>query len=144
MYHAKHSRYTYPGTNIIRNKLGIRNAKKLKEVDKKIVEEKLQLLRKEPLPEKWDIAHIKKIHRFLFEELYDFAGDYRLENITKENFIFAPYPYLEENLDLILNKIKIDEFAKLPKEELIIMISYLMTELNVLHPFRERKWKNNT
>ena len=81
------------------------------------------------------------IHRFLFEDIYPFAGLFRSENIAKDNFRFAEWRYIEEQLDEILNKLKKDNYLiNYVKSEFVKKLTYYMTEINVLHPFRERKW----
>ena len=83
------------------------------------------------------------IHRFLFEDIYPFAGLFRTENIAKDNFRFAEWRYIEEQLDSILNKLKEENFLEgLEKKKLAERLAYYMSEINVLHPFRERKWKS--
>lgn len=83
------------------------------------------------------------IHRFLFEDIYPFAGLFRAENIAKDNFRFANWEYIEDQLNQLLEKLKNEDYLKnCSKEELADRLSYYMSELNVLHPFRERKRKN--
>lgn len=81
------------------------------------------------------------IHRFLFEDIYPFAGLFRAENIAKDNFRFAEWKYIEEQLDYILNNLKNENYLQgLDKKELAKRLAYYVAEINVLHPFRERKW----
>lgn len=67
------------------------------------------------------------IHKYLFEDIYDFAGRIRTENIAKSNFRFASAMYLEEALN------KIDNMPQKTFDE--IVEKYV--EMNVAHPFRE-------
>lgn len=137
MYDAIKSRYTYPGTLVLKNKLNITSNDRLDMYQKKIVALKLVAIDKFDFGSKFDADRLKAIHKYLFSDIYDFAGEYRLENITKENFRFAQYEYIEENIDFIMKKIVPGDFTKLAQEEFVEKISYIMTELNVLHPFRE-------
>lgn len=137
MYDAINSKYTYPNSCVIKNKLNIKDEKKLEDYERQMVSFKLATIRKHDMPEKFDANKLKYIHNYLFCDIYDFAGEYREENITKDNFMFAQYEYLDENVNLILDKIQINELIKMSFEEKIKNISYYMTELNVLHPFRE-------
>ncbi len=70
---------------------------------------------------------LSKIHRYLFEEIYDFAGEIRTVNISKGNFRFAPALYLEAAL-VSINKMPQSNFDE-------IIEKYI--EMNVAHPFRE-------
>ena len=137
MYDAINSIYTYKGTNVLKNKLNIKSEKKLKEYETKVVALKLASIDKANIKRTFDKNHLINIHKYLFEDVYDFAGKYRKENITKENFRFSEYYYIEDNIDYVFNKIKIDELKKLSFDELIKKLSEIMTDLNVLHPFRE-------
>lgn len=137
MYDVINSRYTYKGTNILVNKLDIKDKRKLERYEKKMVAFKLATIHEVEFPNVFDEKRLKFIHNYLFCDVYDFAGMYRLENIIKENFVFSQYEYIEDNMKKIVNQINIDELKKLPFNEFIKKISYLMTELNVIHPFRE-------
>lgn len=137
MYDVIHSRYTYENSDVMKNKLNIQDGEKLKEYETGIVALKLVALAKNQKIFPFNVEGLKAIHRYLFEEVYDFAGEYRLENILKENFRFAEYTYLEENVMQVMRKIKIEEVKKLPFDQLCQFLSEIMTDLNVLHPFRE-------
>lgn len=137
MYDSVNSKYTYKNSDTLINKLDIKDEKKLKEYETKMVAVKLAILMKENKIKTFDEEHFKYIHNFLFCDVYDFAGKYREENITKENFLFSDYRYIEENIKLIFNKINIEKLKNMEYNELIKFISEIMTDLNVLHPFRE-------
>ena len=70
---------------------------------------------------------LAQIHRYLFKEIYDFAGKIRTENISKGNFRFASVMYLEEALE------KIDKMPQSNFDEIIEKY----VEMNIAHPFRE-------
>ncbi len=137
MYNAINSRYTYKNSDVLINKLDIKDEKKLKEYETKVVALKLASLQKLKFNRTYDEKHLKFIHQYLFCDVYDFAGCYRLENITKDNFLFSQYEFIPENIKDIMKKINIEEFKKLSFNDLINIISTIMTDLNVLHPFRE-------
>lgn len=137
MYDSINSKYTYKNSETLKNKLDIKDEKKLKEYETKMVAVKLAILMKENKIKTFDEEHFKYIHNFLFCDVYEFAGKYREENITKENFLFSDYRYIEENVKLIFKKINLEKLRQISFEELVKFISELMTDLNVLHPFRE-------
>ena len=69
----------------------------------------------------------------------------RAENIAKDNFRFAEWRYIEQQLDDILNNLKKENYLQgFDREKLSQRLAYYMAEINVLHPFRERKRKNNS
>ncbi len=140
MYDAVNSRYTYKNSDVLKNKLDIRDEETLKEYEKRIVAVKLVSIIKivkDNFGNKFDERRLKFIHMHLFSEVYDFAGQYRLENITKDNFKFSEYTYIEENIKSIMKKIDLEKLRNMSFDELVEFISSLMTDLNVLHPFRE-------
>ena len=70
---------------------------------------------------------LKKIHQYLFEEIYQFAGEIRKVNIAKGNFRFTPIVYLEESIK------NIEKMPQSTYEEIIEKY----VEMNIAHPFRE-------
>jgi len=70
---------------------------------------------------------LSKIHKYLFDEIYEFAGQIRKVNIAKGNFRFAPITYLEEALKNI---------EKMPQNSFDEIIEKYV-EMNIAHPFRE-------
>ena len=140
MYNSINSKYTYNITDVLKNKLNIRNEEKLKEYEKKVVALKLLSIRKavyEKFENNFNVERLKFIHKYFFSEIYDFAGEYREENITKDNFKFSDYRYIKDNIKIIIEKINLDKLTNLNENELVSFISSIMTDLNVLHPFRE-------
>ena len=137
MYDAINSKYTYKGTDVLKNKLGIKDEKLLKEYETRIVAFKIATISTLTLPMDYTPERLKFIHKYFFEDIFYFAGEYRQENITKENFRFSEYEYIEDNINQIFSKINIEEMKKMSFKDFIERLSYIMTELNVLHPFRE-------
>ena len=70
---------------------------------------------------------LKKIHKYLYEDIYDFAGKLRKVNISKGNFRFTPLVYLEESVK------NIEKMPQSTYEEIIEKY----VEMNIAHPFRE-------
>ena len=137
MYECVNSKYVYEGTEILKNRLNIKNEKRLKEYEVKMVAVKTAILMKENKKHNFDEEYFKYIHYFLFCDVYDFAGIYREENILKDNFIFSDFRYISDNIKDIFKKINIEKMKTMKFNELISFISEIMTDLNVLHPFRE-------
>ena len=110
----------------------------LEDIERKIVIAKLYELRQNRQIFNFDMKHFVGIHRYLFEDIYPFAGKFRTENIAKGNFSFAEWQYIEDELEKLLNKLSKDNYLKnIDKEDLAKGLAYYMAELNVLHPFRE-------
>ena len=112
IYEVRNSIYCYKDTNVLINKLEIRDTKKLLEYESKITAAKLLALRKQKITGNFDVNHLVSIHKFLFEDIYPFAGKFRNENIAKDNFMFAQYEYIEDELKRILDELKKENFLK--------------------------------
>lgn len=137
-YDVRDSIYCYPNSNILKNKLNIQDAEKLKQVETQLVLIKLYELRQQGITGDFSKEHFIAIHQFIFGDIYPFAGEFRKENIAKDNFRFAEWQYIEEELERLCNLIKKENYLiGLSKEDLAKRLSYYLAELNVLHPFRE-------
>ena len=138
LYEARNSIYCYKDSQVLVNKFNIKDNTTLEEVERKIVLAKLYELRQNNQIGNFDTKHFISIHKFLFEDIYPFAGLFRAENIAKGNTFFADWNFLESELERILTELKNENFLKgLSKEALSNRLAYYMSELNVLHPFRE-------
>lgn len=138
LYENRNSIYCYKNTNVLVNKFEIKNNEVLEEVERTIVFAKLYELRQNKNIGNFDIKHVVEIHKFLFEDIYPFAGKFRTENIAKGNTLFADWNFLESELKRILEELKNENYLNgLEKNQLSKRLAYYMAELNVLHPFRE-------
>ena len=103
---------------MLENKLGITTALELAEAEEKISKKKAVELFENGMLDKLEagkFASLKAIHKYLFEDIYDFAGEMRTVNISKGNFRFAPLMYLEAALENTSGAIY-DEFSLMLKE----------------------------
>lgn len=88
--------YLYPGTTVLRNKLGLRDAAVLDRAERNLV----RLRHREGVPRgAFDLEHLRAIHRHLFQDLYDWAGELRTVEVAKGRCCatraeggFAPFP----------------------------------------------------
>jgi len=137
-YDVRDSIYCYPNSNILKNKLNIKDAEKLKQVETQLVLIKLYELRQKEITGDFSKKHFISIHQFIFEDIYPFAGEFRKENIAKDSFRFAEWQFIDEELERLCNLIKKENYLSgLSKEDLAKRLAYYLAELNVLHPFRE-------
>ena len=115
---------------MLENKLGITSSAELAREEERISKKKaLQLFESGNLDqlEAGKTASLQAIHKFLFEDIYAFAGEIRHANIAKGNFRFAPVMYLDAALA------NIDRMPQSTFDEIIEKY----VEMNVAHPFRE-------
>src|SRR5574344_2356555 len=114
----------------LNNKLGITNSAELAREEEKLSKKKAVELFETGYLDSLESGKFKTlaiIHKYLFDEIYDFAGNIRKENIAKGNFRFAPVMYLEAALEHI---------DKMPQSNFDEIIEKYV-EMNVAHPFRE-------
>ena len=138
MFEEKNSKYCYEGTNVLINKMNIKDFEELKKYEMRIVSLKLVALHKKGISGDFSKQHFINIHKFMFEDLYDFAGKIRTENIAKDNFRFADVQFIDSEMDRIFNELQNENFLEgISKERLAERLAYYWGELNVLHPFRE-------
>ncbi len=112
------------------NKLGLTSSAELAREEERISKKKAIELFENRMLDKLEagtFSSLKAIHKYLFDEIYDFAGEIRTVNISKGSFRFAPVMYLEVALD------NIDKMPQSTFDE--IVEKYV--EMNVAHPFRE-------
>ena len=85
----------------LKNKLGITESSKLAQEEEKITKKKALEFFDKKVIDTFEVGTFKglqEIHKYLFQDIYDFAGKIRDENISKGNFRFAPVMYLKEAL----------------------------------------------
>lgn len=115
---------------MLENKLGIMSVPELAEAEERISKKKAIELFENGMLDKLEagkFASLKAIHKYLFEDIYAFAGEMRTVNISKGNFRFAPLMYLEAALA------NIDKMPQSTFDEIIEKY----VEMNIAHPFRE-------
>ena len=114
----------------LENKLGLTSSANLAREEERISKKKaVELFEKsilDTLPA-GKFSTLQVIHKYLFEDIYDFAGELRTVNIAKGNFRFAPLIYLQAALE------NIDKMPQLNFDE--IVEKYV--EMNIAHPFRD-------
>lgn len=131
--------YCYPGTNVLKNKLDIHDTNELYEEERNLSNLRAEELIMNGLPDKptFDFAYIKKIHKYLFQDVYDWAGKVRTVDIAKGNLFCRCFAidaeanriFTELKHDKYLSDLNIGTFAK--------KLAYYFAEINALHPFRE-------
>ena len=115
---------------ILKNKLGIENQIELAKKEEKITKLKAKKLfetGKLNFIEVGTFKGLSEIHKYLFEDIYEFAGNLRTVNLAKGSFRFAPVMYLEASL------LNIDKMPQSTYDEIIEKY----VEMNIAHPFRE-------
>ena len=114
----------------LENKLGITDSAELARTEERLSKKRAQELFGKELLNTFEVGTyqgLAQIHKYLFDDIYEFAGQMRKVNLAKGNFRFAPVMYLEAALDHI---------SKMPQSTFDEIIEKYV-EMNVAHPFRE-------
>lgn len=128
----------YPDTTILINKFDIRDEEKLNEIEGVISSARYAEWLSMPRATTFDFDHYKAIHRFLFSDLYEWAGEVRTVNISKKGTQFTPAEKIEEQAKLIFERLRACNYFKgLPHDEFVAEIVDFYCLSNALHPFRE-------
>lgn len=115
---------------MLENKLGLTSSAELAREEERISKKKAAMLFENHILDNLKsgkFSTLQTIHRYLFDEIYDFAGKLRTVNIAKGNFRFAPLMYIESALK------NIDEMPQSNFDEIIEKY----VEMNIAHPFRD-------
>lgn len=130
-------KYVYPGTNILINKYNCRDEEELKRIETLSTGGNLAWLQLHPIEGDFDFEHLKKIHYFIFQDIYDWAGQIRDVDIGKNN-LFCRARFINDYAETVFgdfysscnsNKNDMDSFVE--------SLAAHYADLNALHPFRE-------
>ena len=127
----------YEGTTCLVNKLGIRDEKKLSEIEAGITFAKAVMLEETPIDDDFGFEHFKKIHEFLLCDLYEWAGQVRTVDISKKRTKFLDAASVESIGTKCFAKVREGYFENLPFDEFVKRIAEFYNDVNYIHPFRE-------
>lgn len=131
-------RYVYPGTDILRNKQGIEDKIAAYESERRISSMRAIELQRQGITGRFDAAHLQSIHKFLFQDVYDWAGEFRDIEIFKGMTEFIAPDRIQAELDGLCGDIRDKNyFCGLSKQDAADAMADAMCRLNLIHPFRE-------
>jgi cell filamentation protein len=145
--------YTYPGTDTVKNKLNARTLDELEQRESALVFGRAAEIEMGQGPKgQFDAAHLKALHRFLFQDVYEWAGRTRNERVRLSDGTIATEPMMQKlggtsfllgaRIPVALNQVADDirnagYLRGLPQEEFAVRAADVMSEINGIHPFRE-------
>jgi cell filamentation protein len=130
--------YVYPGTNVLRNKADIRDADALKAFEYERSNLRAREIREQPLPERFDLAQLKKLHTQLFQDVYEWAGKTREIDIAKGGSMFAKPEYVESEAKRMSAELaRENNLRNVEKAQFVERLAHHYGDWNALHPFRE-------
>ena len=128
--------YTYPDSSVLRNKQEERDEQKARELEYRMVASKSLKLFINPIPV-YNVEDILKIHQFLFENMYHWAGEFRKVNISKSGNAFMPIQSFDTAIIYLNNLIDRFHDDANSRKEVINLLVEILDNLNYFHPFRE-------
>lgn len=129
--------YCYPDSDVLINKLGIKAEDMLNQYERRLVAIRQTELIENPIVGNLDFDHLKEIHRYLFQDLYYWAGESRNCNIAKQD-LFCLAQHIDSYAESIFSDLKKKQFyINENEDEIIVSLVNFFGDLNALHPFRE-------
>jgi len=127
--------YLVPGTSVLKNKLGITDPGKLDDAERLLVSQRLS----EGTPKgDFDLAHLQAIHRHLFQDVYEWAGELRTVEIAKGRSQFQFRQYIETGMADVEKRLKEkDNLTGLSRGAFAREAAAIIGDVNYVHPFRE-------
>lgn len=110
-YEISDTIYCYPGSNVLKNKLNIRDADTLENAERELTAIRISELKINPIYGHFDLEHLKNIHRYIFQDVYDWAGELRRVRITK-GFMFAYPENIENQSNLLFKRLNEDKYLR--------------------------------
>ena len=136
--------YVYPGTDILKNVLGIQDKQTLDDAEADYVSLRLRELAKSPLEGDYDFNHLAEMHRYMFQDIYEWAGKIRTINIEKEepalgglSIEYSDKAKIETDLSDALKKMASRPWASLSLDDKIKYFSEDLAAIWKVHGFRE-------
>jgi cell filamentation protein len=128
--------YCYPGTAQLNNRLNLRDPALLAQAERALSEIAASAIEFSTPP--YDLPYLKNIHRILFTDLYEWAGELRTVDISKDDTHFCVTSRIEPEANKLFDSLaRANWFQELDRQNLITAIAQLFGDLNVVHPFRE-------
>jgi cell filamentation protein len=136
--------YLYPGTDVLRNVPGLRNAEQLTAFETAKTAQRIYELQKTPVVGRFDTTHLKTIHQRVFRDVFPWAGQFRTTMLGKAELAgqpptwFTPPHLLEQEAQRVFDSLhRSDLFRRIQPIEFARKAARLLSEINALHPFRE-------
>ena len=135
MYAAVEDPYCYPGTTILKNKLGLKSQRELDAFESEMSFERST----ESLPSgRLSYSHYRAIHRHLFQDVYAWAGKVRTVRISKGESTFCYPEHIDQEMAKLFTALRRARHLRGTSPQVFAkQAAHFLAELNAIHPFRE-------
>jgi cell filamentation protein len=129
--------YSDPVTGVLYNKLGLGTAAGLEAAEREITHAALILLDESPVSPSYDLPHLQEIHKRIFGDIYEWAGQIRTVAIAKGAMFCLPQ-YIDSSAAVIFGELHDEDCLRgLRRDPFVGRLAHYQGEVNALHPFRE-------
>jgi cell filamentation protein len=129
--------YADPVTGVLRNRLGLRTTGELETAEREITHAALIFLKESPAAPSYNLGYLCAIHRMIFADIYDWAGQLRTVAIAKGSWFCLPQ-YIESSAAEIFRALHGEGLLRgLPRDAFTERLTHYLGEVNAVHPFRE-------
>jgi cell filamentation protein len=127
--------YLYPNSSVLRNKLGITDRDLFERIERRLVVQRAT----EGIPSgRFDLGHLRKIHRHLFQDMFDWAGEVRSVEIAKGGSQFQLRRFIETGMADIHRRLVAQQFLRgFDRAVFADAAATILGDVNYVHPFRE-------
>lgn len=130
--------YVYPGTTVLKNLRDIRDPERLAGFEADATSERIDELIQTPISGKFDTRHVQAIHRHIFQDVFQWAGELRTVNIGKSGDLFALQQHIVSTLAKTFEDLKQERYlGGADIKRFCSRGAYYLGEINAIHPFRE-------
>lgn len=127
--------YLYPGLDIMRNRLNIRQQQRLEQAAYEMTALRAATIELGPLVR--GLPHLRTIHRQLYQDIFDWAGQLREVDIYQGDTPFCHFAYIEKEGNALMQDLEEEGYlVGLEKAKFVERLAHYYCEINVLHPFR--------
>jgi len=130
--------YCIPGTAVLKNKAGITDQEQLDEFEGDFTAIRLLELTQNPVEGSFDLAHLCKIHQYLFQDVYEWAGEVRTVDIIRGDSRFCNVRHIQSYSNTVFSALAAEKYlVNLKPKVFANRLAHYLSEINAIHPFRE-------
>jgi len=130
--------YCIPGTPVLKNKAGITDQDLLDEYEGDFTAIRLLELTQNPIEGAFDLAHLCKIHQYLFQDVFEWAGEVRSVDIIRGDSRFCNVRHIQSYSNTVFSALAAEKYlVNLEPKAFASRLAHFLSEINAIHPFRE-------
>jgi cell filamentation protein len=136
--------YVYPGTETLKNLFGERDDERFKEIEADYTGFRIRELMDSPFQGEYDSSHLCRLHQYIFQDIFEWAGNIRTINIEKSESVlgglsveYSNITDIEQHLATSLHQLRENDWKSLNIHDKARIFSLCITNIWKIHPFRE-------